>query len=149
MNPALRKLYLPKNIRTSFQSKRFQSVFLRYNLFALVWALIILALILIPGQQMPDFGDIFSFDKLAHLGVFAILCFLMIVGFSKQFTFSALQKSPVKYTLLFTVVYAGILELGQTLIPGRYANFYDLSFNMAGGGVGYPLFVLIYKFSFL
>jgi VanZ family protein len=118
-------------------------------LFALIWALIILALILIPGQEMPDFGDIFSFDKLAHLGVFAILSFLMIVGFSKQFTFLVLQKSPVKYTLLFAGIYAGMLELGQALIPGRYANFYDLSFNMAGVGVGYLLFLLIYKFSFL
>lgn len=98
---------------------------------------------------MPDFGDLFSFDKLAHLAVFCILGFLMIIGFAKQFTFQRLRKSPVKYGLIISGAYASILELGQAIVPERYANYYDLAFNLIGVLIGYAIFVLIYKFSFV
>ena len=97
---------------------------------------------------MPGFENLFSFDKLAHLGVFASLSFLMIIGFTKQHRFSRLNQSPVKYSLAISAFYGGFLELGQALIPDRYANFYDLAFNLSGVLIGYVFFLLIYKFSF-
>ena len=123
-------------------------MFLKFNLFTFLWALVIFLLILMPGQQMPSFGDLFSFDKLAHLGVFGVLCFLMIIGFTKQVTFPKIRSNPVKYSLIISLTYASILELGQALIPGRYANFFDMAFNIAGVFLGYLLYLLIYKFSF-
>ena len=98
---------------------------------------------------MPDFGAIFSFDKFAHLGVFSVLCFLMIIGFTKQNQFLRIRKKPVKYSLIISGSYAAILELGQTFIPERYTNWWDMAFNLAGVLVGYLLFILIYKFSFV
>ena len=98
---------------------------------------------------MPEIGDIFSFDKLAHLGVFSILSFLMIIGFTKQFAFSGLKRNPVKYSLIISSAYACVLELGQSIIPDRYANIYDMTFNLAGVLLGYVLFLLIYKYSFV
>lgn len=124
-------------------------MFWRFNLFTIVWAAIIFLLILMPGQQMPDLGDLFSFDKLAHLGVFCVLSFLMIIGFTKQYTFQRLNGSPIKYALIVSVSYATILELAQGLIPARDLNFYDLLFNILGVLVGYLLFQLIYKISFV
>jgi VanZ family protein len=124
-------------------------MFLRFNLFTFLWALIILLLILMPGKQMPHSGDLFSFDKVAHFGVFCILSFLMIVGFSKQYSFPGLRKNSVIYAMVISLTYASILELGQAVIPDRYANFYDLAFNLGGVLVGYGLFLLIYKFSFV
>lgn len=124
-------------------------MFLRFNLFTILWAAVIFLLILMPGQQMPAIGDLFSFDKLAHLGVFCILSFLMIIGFTKQYAFEKLRQNPVKYSLIFSLTYASALELGQSLIPDRYANFYDLAFNIIGVALGYLFFLLIYKFSFV
>ena len=124
-------------------------MFLRFNLFTFLWAGVIFLLILMPGQQMPEIGDIFSFDKLAHLGVFSILSFLMIIGFTKQYTFSGLKKNPVRYSLIISSAYASVLELGQSFIPDRYANFYDMTFNLTGVFLGYVLFLLIYKNSFV
>lgn len=124
-------------------------MFLKYNLFTILWAGVIFLLILMPGKEMPDFGDLFSFDKVAHLVVFCILCFFMIIGFSKQYTFKRINKSPVKYSLIIAGAYASILELGQAFVPERYANYYDLAFNLIGVLIGYIIFVLIYKFSFL
>lgn len=124
-------------------------MFFRFNLFTFLWAGVIFLLILMPGQQMPEIGDIFSFDKLAHLCVFCVLSFLMIIGFTKQYTFSGLKRYPVRYSLLISSAYASVLELGQSIIPDRYANFYDLAFNLAGVLLGYVLFLLIYKYSFV
>ena len=104
-------------------------MFLKYNLFTIFWALAIFLLILMPGQQMPEIRGLFSFDKLAHSGVFCILSFLMIIGFTKQGSFSLLKSNPVKYSLIISTSYAGVLELVQAIIPGRHANFYDLAFN--------------------
>ena len=111
----------------------------------IVWAIIIFLLILMPGKQMPDMGDLFSFDKLAHLGVFCVLCFLMIIGFTKQHQYPKLAKSAIKYSLIYSLIYAGSLELMQALIPGRYANYYDLAFNLLGVITGILLFLLVYK----
>jgi len=102
-----------------------------------------------PGDQLPEIGDIFSFDKIAHLGVFCILCFFMIIGFTKQYSFLKLKQSPIKFSLIISGAYASILELGQALVPDRYANFFYLAFNLIGVLFGYILFLLIYKFSFV
>ncbi len=124
-------------------------MFLRFNLLTFLWAVVILSLILMPGKQMPEAQDLFSFDKIAHLGVFCILSFLMIIGFTKQYSFPRLKKKPVKYSLIISLGYASILELGQSIVPDRYANYYDLAFNLGGVLFGYAIYLLIYKFSFV
>ena len=101
-----------------------------------------------PGQQFPELGDLFSFDKLAHTGVFAILIFLMIIGFTKQTKYSKLRQKPVKLSMLISLSYASILELGQAFVPDRYANFFDMAFNLIGVVLGYLIFIIIYKLSF-
>lgn len=124
-------------------------MFLRFNLFAFLWAGVIFLLILMPGQQMPEIDNLFSFDKFAHLGVFCILNFLMIVGFSKQFTYPKLNRNPLRYGMIVSTVYASILELSQSIIPDRYANYQDMAFNLIGVLIGGLFFLLIYKFSFI
>jgi VanZ family protein len=100
-----------------------------------------------PGRQMPETGELFSFDKIAHLGVFCILNFLMIIGLSKQFTFISLRKNAVSYGTVLSALYAGILELGQSIIPERSSNAADMAFNLAGVFFGFLIFFLVYKFS--
>ncbi len=124
-------------------------MFFRFFAFTFLWAWVILLLILMPGSQMPGFINLFSFDKFAHLGVFAILCFLMIIGSAKQYTYPNLRMSPIKYSLIICSCYASVLELGQSLIPDRSANFYDMTFNLSGVLLGYLLFLLVYKSSFV
>lgn len=123
-------------------------MFFRYNLLTILWATVIFLLILMPGRQMPDIGELFSFDKLAHLGVFAVLSFLMIIGFKKQQKYQYLRKNAVLISMLVSMLYASVLELGQSAVPGRYANFYDMMFNSVGVLAGYLGYFLVYKFSF-
>lgn len=149
MNLDWRMHFLQRNMKALSQHDLGLFMFLRFNLFTFLWAVIIFLLILMPGQQMPEAGDLFSFDKIAHLGVFCVLSFLMIIGFTKQYSFSRLRKHPVIYSLIISSTYASVLELGQSIIPDRYANFYDLAFNLGGVLLGYTFFLLIYKLSFV
>ncbi|MDZ7606025.1 MAG: VanZ family protein [Cyclobacteriaceae bacterium] len=123
-------------------------MFIRYNLFAIVWACVIFLLILMPGKQLPDTGNLFSIDKIAHFGVFAILSFLMIVGFAKQKTNKDLNKLHALYGLGISMFYASVLELSQAVVPDRQMSMADLIANTLGVIAGYLLFLLIYKFSF-
>jgi VanZ family protein len=101
-----------------------------------------------PGQQFPELGNLFSFDNWLIPGFSLFLVLLMIIGFTKQQKFSKLREKPIKYSLLISLFYASILELSQSLIPDRYANFYDMAFHILGVLVGYIFFLLIYKLSF-
>ena len=98
---------------------------------------------------MPSVEDVFSFDKLAHSGVFCILTFLLIIGFTKQSKYPKLSKSAIKHSVILSAFYGGILELGQSIVPDRYANLLDLTFNLLGILMGYALFIIIYKLSFV
>lgn len=120
-------------------------MFLRFNFFTFIWAGVIFLLILMPGGEMPGTGEMFKFDKIAHLGVFCVLSFLMIIGFKKQFRFPVLNRKPVLYCLIVSSTYASILELGQQLVPDRYANLYDMAFNLSGVLLGFGFYLLIYK----
>jgi len=101
-----------------------------------------------PGKQMPDTGNLFSFDKIAHFGVFTILSFLMIIGFAKQYASEKLRNHHAVFGLTISMVYACVLELSQAVIPDRQMNLSDLIANTLGVLSGYLLFLLIYKFSF-
>jgi VanZ family protein len=126
-------------------------MFFRYNLFTIIWALLILFLVLMPGKSMPetDIWDMLSFDKLAHMFVFAILTLLMIIGFTKQYTYRTFRFSPVKYALIFSISYGIILESIQMLAPDRALEIYDYMANTIGSFTGYGLFYIIYRKNFL
>lgn len=98
---------------------------------------------------MPQTANLFSFDKIAHLGVFCMLNIFWIVGLKKQKKYPKIHENAVWYATFLSVSYAGILELGQLVVQERNANILDMAFNMAGVGIGLLFFVIIYKFSFV
>lgn len=125
-------------------------MFFRYNLLTILWAIFIAFATLTPGKSMPelDFWDFANADKLAHFGVFAILAFLMVRGFSKQFSFSGLKSNPIFITLLISVVYGALIEYAQSFIPGRSIEFNDMLANGFGCVLGVVGFVLLKKSKF-
>ncbi|MEQ9441610.1 MAG: VanZ family protein [Cyclobacteriaceae bacterium] len=121
-------------------------MFWRFNLYTLVWMLIVLTLILLPGQQMPQLGTtLFSADKFAHMLVFAILALLMIIGFAKQTTYPGLRNKAAHYALIIAIAYASILEGSQIFSEGRTIDAYDAIANTIGCCAGYGLFFVLYK----
>jgi VanZ family protein len=122
-------------------------MFFRYNLFGIVWAVIILFLTLTPGEEMPltAVWDFLNFDKAAHFVVFAVLSFMLIVGFTKQYTYLNIRFNATKIALAACFIYGLLIELGQSLIPGRGVEYGDILANSIGALIGYGVFYVIYK----
>ncbi|MFN6945046.1 MAG: VanZ family protein [Cytophagaceae bacterium] len=123
-------------------------MFLRYNAFAIAWAILIVFLTLFPGKEMPEMTiwDMVSFDKFAHMFVFAIFTLLMIVGFSKQYTYAVLKRHPVRSALLVSIFLGGVIEIAQSIIPGRGFDYLDFVADALGSLLGYVAFYFIYQF---
>jgi len=125
-------------------------MFFRYNLFAIVWACVIFMLILMPGNNMPDTNiwSFLTFDKFAHFFVFAVLVFLLVIGFTKQHTYIWLKFNAVKSALAISIGYSLLLETGQSLVPDRTFDLVDMLANTIGCFLGSLLFYFVYKFNF-
>lgn len=117
---------------------------LRYNLFTILWAVIILLVTLTPGLPLTSFYANY-FDKVAHALIFAVLTLLMIVGFLKQHSSHTLRYNAVQAALIIGVVYGVLLELSQYFIPTRDLDYRDIIANVGGCVSGYLAFLLIYK----
>ncbi|MGB3619559.1 MAG: VanZ family protein [Catalinimonas sp.] len=122
-------------------------MFVRYNTFSLLWALLLLFLTLTPARNMPAFPtwEAFAFDKSAHLFVYAVLVLLTVVGFKKQHAYIRFRLRAVPYALLIAFVYGLVLEVIQSFIPSRHFEWYDLLANTAGCLLGALLFFFIYR----
>lgn len=116
----------------------------KYLLPVILWSLIILWLISIPGSNMPKTPllAIPHFDKLVHFGIFAVFAFLLNYGLGKQAAVFC-QKHQYIISLLIGGVYSAGTELLQYFfIPARSGEFWDFLANLAGCVVG----VLVFKY---
>ena len=121
-------------------------MFLRFNLFTILWFFLILVLVMLPGRELPKLGEpLFSVDKVVHTVLFAVFALLMVVGFVKQSAYPYLRNNAIRSTLVFSITYATLIEITQFLADGRTFDFYDAVANVSGCVVGYLLFVVIYK----
>lgn len=126
-------------------------MFLRYNIPGILWAIIILILLGLPGSDLPDtsFINIPHFDKIVHAGLFGILVFLLARGFCMQHQFEYLKKYFVLLSLLLSIGYGGLTEILQgTVFPERTSDIFDFIFDVAGCAIGI-FFFLYYKKKFL
>ncbi|WP_424584982.1 VanZ family protein [Tunicatimonas sp.] len=121
-------------------------MFWRFNFYTLLWMLLILGLIILPGQHMPQTGTtLLSIDKIAHTGIFAVLVLLMTIGFTKQSAYRRLRNKAAIYALIISIGYASILESTQVFSEGRTIDIYDAIANTVGCVAGYGVFLAIYR----
>lgn len=116
----------------------------KYLLPVILWSLIILWLISIPGSNMPKTPllAIPHLDKLVHFGIFVVFAFLLNYGLSKQASVFC-QKQQYTISLLIGVIYSAGTELLQYIvISARSAEFWDFVANFTGCVVG----VLVFKY---
>ncbi len=123
-----------------------QRSFLRYNLYTIVWALLIATLVLLPGRNMPQLGSaIISVDKAVHASLFFVLTFLMNVGFAKQSSYPWLRNKAFLYTFILSIAYATIVEVMQLFSEGRSFEISDMVANISGCFAGFLFLFAIYK----
>lgn len=113
---------------------------LRHLRWALLWALLILVLCLMPGAALPawHWADLLSVDKLVHAGLFAVLGVLLFVGISRHYGARVLRSSTVLAIVLVGIGYGGALEIMQMLSAlGRRGDWNDFIANSAGLGIAW------------
>lgn len=114
---------------------------------AIIWAIFILVLCSIPGNQLPEtpFWDLLAFDKTAHMAVFLVFAVLLKVSFLKQHQFATLKYQANRYTLIIAIGYGVIIEfLQSSLFTERFADINDMIANAIGAVLGLFIFKLIY-----
>lgn len=110
---------------------------------ALIWALVILALSVTPGQELPEV-NFWEFDKFAHIGVYGLLSFLCAIAFVPQYqgSFWRLRRSWVLWIVI--ALYGLAIEGVQgAWIPQRYFDVFDLMANIIGSTLGLFAFIII------
>ena len=117
---------------------------LKYNLFAILWAVIILFLSIISGGARTNI-EIGFLDKLVHLSIYGALSFLLVVGLKKQYRWPRIKFKAGYYAIGVSILYGILMEFMQLFIPDRGADYKDMIANTLGSILGYFIFTLIYK----
>lgn len=113
--------------------------FFRAHLLSLSWALTIFILFILPGEVIPDidFWTVDWEDKVAHVGVFAILALLAVWG-ERLRTGTSVLSAKAKLTLLLLCLAFGLLtEIIQSeMIATRYGSIGDVAADFVGALIG-------------
>ncbi|MCC5928528.1 MAG: VanZ family protein [Cyclobacteriaceae bacterium] len=120
-------------------------MFWRHNVLTFIWLLFILLATLLPGSELPEAGGVASIDKTIHTGIFAVLTFVMIIGFSKQNAFMSLKRHSTRYALIIAIFLGIAIEILQFLSKDRSFEWADIAFDALGAFIGFFVFFIIYK----
>lgn len=116
----------------------------RALIWSLLWALIILVLTLMPGEDVPDLGwaELLNLDKPVHAVLFGIQTWLLGVALSGATRWGKPWRRPALTAAGISLVYGGLTELLQgTMMLGRTADPFDL----LADGVGITIAYLILR----
>jgi glycopeptide antibiotics resistance protein len=95
----------------------------------------------VSGVTSIKLLDLLSFDKLAHMLMFALQFWFIAIGLLKQYKFSYKRKRVSSIAFLLSVSYGGIIELIQGyLLSGRTMDIMDMIANIVGAIIGWILF---------
>jgi VanZ family protein len=120
----------------------------RYLLPAFAWTVVLFFIIAIPGSSIPDsrLFQIPHFDKIIHAGIFFILGFLSVYGFTKQGDSTILKNYAYTSAVVFCVIYGGITETIQHFfITERSGEIADILANTLGSIAGVAVFYYLTK----
>ena len=109
---------------------------IKYFLPAALWLLVILFLSGFPGNKVPEI-PLWQFDKLVHSGIYGALTFLLLLGYSKQYSSPTKRYSLVAKIVFFAIFYGGLMEILQHYIfINRSGNWMDFAANTFGAILG-------------
>lgn len=120
-------------------------MFLKFNKFTIIWALVIVILTQVTGVKNANI-ETSATDKLAHAFMFAALCLSMIIGLSKQHENIFLKYNAQKSSVFICIFFGFLIELFQLSVPCRSFSWHDVLANSAGAMLGSGAFYIIYKF---
>jgi len=89
----------------------------------------------VPTPPIP----VRAIDKIAHLGVFAGLAFLLCAAGT---AFRHAPQRVIAVVLAIVAAYGAFDELTQQLVPQRVSDLHDWIADMLGAGIGITAFVI-------
>ena len=104
---------------------------------AIVWAIFVLVVCLMPASSVPGMGFFsrFHLDKLIHVFLYGGLSFLLVKGFTSAD--GRIGNGTIAFAVLATIGYGGAIELLQEIpILRRSAELGDLVADIAGAILG-------------
>ncbi len=72
-------------------------------------------------------------DKIEHFLAYTVLAIMLKLSLHFQKKISKLSYYSALFTFLFITIYAGLDEIHQIIVPGRYADFFDWVADTLGG----------------
>ena len=105
--------------------------FVRNQLPAILWALLIFASSSIPGRVFPRVS-IPHIDKVIHFCYYFVFAVFMAHAFSFQSRFYDLKRYSLILSLLLATAYGVSDEVHQLFVPGRSSDPKDLMADVAG-----------------
>jgi VanZ family protein len=105
--------------------------FFKYHFLFIGWSLTIFIQSSFPSVSLPDVEYI-SVDKVIHMGVFGLLtalCYISLVHLRRENIFS---DSPLKWSLIFGILYGASDEIHQFYVPNRSAEVHDWAADVLG-----------------
>lgn len=120
---------------------------LKYQIWAIVWTVVILVLC---NMKMPDThgsGFFFEgFDKMVHLGFFYVLTILLFFGkIRHQHNYSFRSLTIFKIIVITAALGGGIELLQWKIFTYRSAEWWDFGCDMVGVFMGVFSYVLLHK----
>lgn len=104
---------------------------------ALIWAVVILALSVSSGIQLPEIYTV-SPDKLGHGFAYAVLTWLILRALRKN---EPLLERTMLLAIAGSSIYGVMLEIVQfCFLPNRFFEFWDIIANIIGAIAGYYFF---------
>ena len=107
----------------------------KYNFFVYQFPVIVWAIIILTVSSIPHFACVkpswTKFDKVAHFIEYGILCYLLTraLGYRSNRT---VTKFIIILSIAICGVLAGIDELHQKYIPGRFTSIGDFIADISG-----------------
>jgi VanZ family protein len=105
--------------------------FVRYQLPAILWALLIFASSSVPGWVFPRV-NIPNIDKIVHFAYYFIFAILVAIALRHQTRFRDLSKFSLMMSFLLATAYGVSDEVHQLFVAGRTSDPHDLVADMAG-----------------
>jgi len=102
---------------------------------AMLWAVLILVLLLMPGSAVPAGKWLAKFhvDKLVHAFLFGVFFVLLVHGFRRQTRVPDLRIHAILSAMCIAVAYGVFTELLQELTDGsRRGDMMDMLANTVG-----------------
>jgi len=120
-------------------------MFFKYNIWGIIWILIILIACSTPGRQLPP-SPFINFDKLIHLFFYGMLQILLMRGFALQNQVTFLRKYYLVITATFSTLYGIFIEVMQGFIlKNRSFDPYDITANIIGVVAGIIVWMIFFQ----